>query len=178
MGTFAYYSRWISGFSEKIHPLVDTKRFPMSRLARESFEKIKDIVHAAVSAIDPDIPFVVETDASDHAVAATLSQGGRPVAFFSRTLSACKQHHSSIEKEAYAIVESLRLWRHYLLGRPFQLIMNQKSVAFMFSSTHSSKIKKEKISRWRIELSCFSYTITYKPGAENAADDAFLQCMG
>lgn len=173
IGMFAHYSRWISGFSEKIHPLVQTTSFPLQPQARSAFEGLKnDIAQTAVRAIDPLEPFVVETDASDHAIAATLCQAGRPVAFFSRTLSPCEQRHSAVEKEAYAIVESLRHWRHYLIGRQFQLVTDQKSVAFMFDSTHANKIKNEKISRWRLELSCFRYDIIYRPGAENAAADA------
>ena len=61
-----------------------------------------------VLTIDSTVPLVVETDASDHAIAATLNQSGRPVAFFSRTLTGSEQRHSAVEKEAYAIVEALR----------------------------------------------------------------------
>ena len=179
IGMFAHYSRWISGFSEKVHPLVQTASFPLSTEAKRSFEALKsEIAGTAISAIDPAEPFVVETDASEHAIAATLCQAGRPVAFFSRTLSPCEQRHSAVEKEAYAIVESLRHWRHYLLGRQFQLVTDQKSVTFMFDKTHGSKIKNEKISRWRLELSCFCYDIVYRPGDENAAADALSRVCG
>ena len=173
IGMFAHYSRWVPSFSEKIHPLAQTSSFPLSPEARRAFDSLKtEIAATTIGAIDPTEPFVVETDASEHAIAATLCQAGRPVAFFSRTLSPCEQRHSAVEKEAYAIVESLRHWRHYLLGRQFQLVTDQKSVAFMFDSTHASKIKNEKINRWRLELSCFHYDIVYRPGVENAAADA------
>ena len=65
--------------------------------------------------IDPWKSPTVETDASDMATSAILNQQGRPVAFFSRTLSASERHHSAIEKEAYAIVKTIRIWRHNLL---------------------------------------------------------------
>ena len=71
----------------------------------------------------------METDASDFAVAATLNQDGRPVAFHSRTLSPSKQRHSAVEKEAYAVVEALKKWRHLLIGRHFTLVTDQKSVS-------------------------------------------------
>lgn len=174
IGMFAHYSKWISNFSEKIHGLVNCRTFPMEQPLACEFEKLKlEIVKSAVTAIEDNVPFVVETDASDHSIAAHLSQSGRPVAFFSRTLSKSEQRHSSIEKEAYAIVEALKKWRHFLIGRHFQLITDQRSVSFMFNTKHSSKIKNEKILRWRLELACYSYDITYRPGKENKVADAF-----
>ena len=96
LGMFAHYSHWIHGFSEKIRPLVDSRTFPLQKPALEAFCRLKkDIAEATMSAISDDVPFVVETDASDHMVAATLSQNGRPVAFFSRTLSSSERNHSA-----------------------------------------------------------------------------------
>ena len=114
---------------------------------------------------------MVETDASNFAIGATLNQNGKPVAFHSRTLQGSEKHHSAIEKEAYSIVEALRKWYHLLIGNIFTLITDQRSVAFMFNSNHQSKIKNAKILRWRIELSALSYDILYRPGTENAAPD-------
>ena len=95
------------------------------------------------------------------------------MAFFSRTLNQSELNHSAIEKEAYAIVESIRKWRHYLQGRRFKLITDQRSVSFMFDTKHPAKVKNEKIQRWRIELSEYMYDIVYRPGAENLCADAF-----
>ena len=42
----------------------------------------------------------------------------------------------------------------------------------MFNPQSKSKIKNEKITRWKLELACFSYDIEYRPGKLNAAADA------
>ncbi|KAJ4439883.1 hypothetical protein ANN_08012 [Periplaneta americana] len=174
VGMFAHYSGWIPKFSEKVRPLVQCKAFPMTQDAALAFKSLKQVVaDSIVTSIDEDSPITVETDASDFAIGATLSQSGRPVAFFSRTLSKTEQRHSAVEKEAYAIVEALRKWRHYLINRYFKLITDQKSVMFMFNNTRKNKIKNEKIKRWQLELSCYKYDIVYRPGRENAVADAF-----
>ena len=115
---------------------------------------------------------IVITNASTHTIAASLSQEGRPVAFFSRTLNHSEVKHHSVEKEAYAIVESLRTWRHFLLGKEFDLMTDQRSVAFMFDNRRHGKIKNDKIIRWRIDLSDLKFNIKYRPGKENTCADA------
>lgn len=174
LGMFAHYSKWIKNFSEKVHPLTISSEFPMNHDAIASFQGLKsDIAKAVLTSVLDDVTFTVETDASDHALAATLSQNGRPVAFFSRALTDPERRHPAIEKEAAAIVEALRKWRHFLLGRHFILITDQQSVSFMFKQDHTSKIKNEKIERWRLEMSCYKYDVMYRPGRENTVADAF-----
>ena len=153
VGLFAYYSKWIRNFSEKVRPLSHSNTFPISPEAVSTFNALKEEVRdAAVSSIDPDIPFVVETDASDYAIGATLNQDGRPVAFFSRTLNPSESGHHQVEKEAYSIVESIRGWKHFLIGRHFKLVTDQRSVAFMYDKRRRSKKNKQSRSRTRREM--------------------------
>ncbi|KAL0880953.1 hypothetical protein ABMA27_002114 [Loxostege sticticalis] len=173
LGLFAHYSPWVRNFSHKIRPLVDSAEFPLSDQAISSFNNLKsELADASLHAIDLKATFTVETDASEYAIGAILSQDERPVAYFSRSLSPPERRHSSIEKEACAIVEALRKWRHLLLRRHFILITDQQSVAFMLQAHHSSKIKNEKVERWRLELSAYKYDVIYRPGKENLAADA------
>lgn len=173
LGMFAHYSKWIPNFSERIHSLAKTATFPLTSEQSRCFESLKnDIAKSSIHAIDENVPFTVETDASEHSIAAVLTQESRPVAFFSRTLNPTEQNHSAIEKEAYAIVESLKKWRHYLIGKQFHLVTDQRSVSFMFDMKHSSKIKNEKIQRWRLELAAYKFEIVYRPGKDNYAADA------
>jgi len=55
-----------------------------------------------------------------------------------------------VEKEACAIVEAIRKWAHLLSGRRFTVVTDQQFVYFMYDVRHSSKIKYEKIMRWRM----------------------------
>lgn len=58
------------------------------------------------------------------------------------------------------------------MGKTFRLITDQKLVAFMFDQIHSSKIKNDKIQRWRLELSSYNFDIIYRPGKDNIVADA------
>lgn len=174
VGLFSYYSQWIVKFSDKIAPLAHSTSFPVSSAAQKAFDDLKkEIANSVVNSIDESLPYTVETDASDVAIAATLNQAGRPVAFFSRMLNQSEKKQSAVEKEAHAIVEAVRKWKHYLSGRHFTLITDQKSVAFMFHTMHKSNIKNDKILRWRLELADYSFDIQYRPGKQNIPSDTF-----
>ncbi|GFW75326.1 adenylate cyclase type 6 [Trichonephila clavipes] len=155
------------------------KEFPLSRDAVLTCNSLKDdVANAALATIEDDIPFRVETYSSDFAIGATLSQTGCPVAFFSRTLHASELRHSSPEKEAYAIVESLRHWRHFLMGKHFEVFTDQQAVAFVFNQRHGSKIKNEKLIHWTLELTSFEFDIIYCPGKQNVIADTLSHITG
>ena len=172
VGMFSYHSKFIKKFSDKIYPLNHNETFPLPPLVLNSFQTLKDnLKNAMLVTVDYDGEFEVETDASDYCIAATLNQQGRPAAFFSQTLSNNKTKHHAVEKEAAAIVEALQQWCHFLLGRHFKVITDQKNISYMYDNKHKSKIKNDKISRWRVELSQYKFDIIYRPGKENAAAD-------
>ena len=82
LGLFAYYARWVPKFSDQICHLKGANQFPLKPSEMKDFENVKrSIAEAALRSIDESLPFVVECDASDVAVSATLNQSGRPVAF-------------------------------------------------------------------------------------------------
>ena len=176
LGLLSHYSKWIPAFSEKARPLINNDEFPLDERAVESFDQlIHEISQATLYAIQDDVPFVVETDASNEAIAASLSQEGRPVAFFTRSLNSTEKMHSSIEKEASAIVESIRKWRHFLIGRPFKVITDQQAVSFMFDGQNKGKVKNDKIQRWRLELASFNFDIVFRPGKKNLVADTLTR---
>lgn len=129
---FAYYSKWTKNFSEKVRPLNTNASFPISPEALEAFNHLKnELKSASLAIINSDDMMVVEADASDYTLGATLNQNGRPVAFFSRSLNKSEKKQHPVEKEACAIVEALKRWTHYLASRYFKLITDQRSVAYI-----------------------------------------------
>ena len=137
---FAYYAKWIHDFSIKVKPLQEAKTFPLSSEAKSAFKLLKEeLTKVTLRAIDENLPFVLETVASDTAVSGTLHQGGRPVAFMSRTLQGSEKCFPAVEKEATAIIESVRKWRDLLCGRHFTIVTDQRPVSFMFDNRRRTK---------------------------------------
>ena len=141
LGMFAYYAQWISQFLDKIKPLVITSKFSYRKEAVYAFNVLKnDLVNVTLEVIDDELAFTLETDASDVAISVTLNEKKRPIAFYSKTLNCSEVRQSSVEKEACAIVETIRHWSHFLQEHHFKLVTDQRSVAFMYDNRRHSKI--------------------------------------
>lgn len=86
---------------------------------------------------NPDLPVILETDASKFAVAGVLSHKfsngeKKPIAFISRALTKSEINYSVIEKEALAIIFSVTKLKQYLLGLNFELATDHKPLVAIF----------------------------------------------
>lgn len=116
-----------------------------------------------------DLPFVVITDASNYAAAAILANRDgkeeRPIQFFSRTFNDA-QTRSTVHKELLAAVWGITWFRSFLLGRPFYLVVDQKSLIYILSG----KYKDTRVHRWAIELMEYDFEVVHREGKSNCAD--------
>ena len=89
----------------------------------------------------PDTPIIVETDASDYAIAGILSitcadRKICPVTYYSQTLTAPELNYDTHDKELLAIFEAFRNWHHYLEGSasPIDIVMDHKNLEYFSTS--------------------------------------------
>ena len=127
LGFANFYCQFIHNYSDIVIPLTcltrkDTK-WNFSEDCHHAFEALKNAFTTApiLTHWIPDTPIVVETDASDYAIAGILSlhcPDGElhPIAFYSQTLSAPELNYDTHDKELLAIFEAFCSWRHYLEG--------------------------------------------------------------
>nr|KYP65719.1 Transposon Ty3-G Gag-Pol polyprotein [Cajanus cajan] len=139
----------------------------------EAFKKLQEALTTAPMLALPDFraTFDIETDAFSTIVGAILLQSGHPIAYFSKKLCSKLQVASAYARKMYAITESIKKWRQYLIGHHFRIFTDQQSLRHMFSQVFQTPEKPDQ-QKWAAKLQGFSYEILYKPGKQNRVTDA------
>jgi len=75
-----------------------------------------------------ELPFEIETDASSYGIGAVLQQNRHLIAFISKKLGPKLAQLSVYDKELLTIVFAVQRWEQYLIGRPFLIKTDQKSL--------------------------------------------------
>jgi hypothetical protein len=123
LGFVSYLARFLPKLSDVLEPLrhLTVKDVPWVWGAEHdrSFDEVKRLVTTApvLSYYDPDLPLVIQCDASEKGIGCALLQKERPVAYSSRALTATETRYAQIEKEMLAIVFSLEKFNQYTYGR-------------------------------------------------------------
>ena len=139
LGFANFYRRFVFKYSKIATPLTRLLRkgipFHFDTSAQEAFLALKKAFTSApvLAHFDPCRVIVVETDASDFAIAGVLLQVDdnkflRPIAFYSRKLTDSELNYEIYNKEMLAIVTCIQEWRSYLEGStlPFTVYTDHK----------------------------------------------------
>jgi RNase H-like domain found in reverse transcriptase len=127
----------------------------------------------------PDAPILLETDASDYALAAILSivslddRQVHPITFHSRTFTAPKLNYDVHDKELLAIYKAFWIWRHYLEGpsTPIDIITDHKNLEYF---TTTMLLTWRQVG-WSKYLSQFNLVICFHPGCLGAKPDTLTR---
>lgn len=173
LGLFGYYRKFIRGYAGIAAPLTDILKkdnFGWNEAAIGAFQALKSALTQTPILALPNFQklFIVETDASGTGLGAVLIQEGHPISYYSQVLGARNRLKSVYEKELMAIVLAVRKWRHYLLGRRFIIITDQRSLKFIMEQREVGPEHQ----KWMYKILGFDFEIQYKPGPTNKVADA------
>lgn len=169
-----FYRKFVPNFALLSIPLNALTRkntvFKWSTKCQDSFEKLKTALISPNILAYPDYSsqFVLTVDASKLGCGAVLSQGDRPIAFASKAFSKAESNKATIEQELLAIHWSIKHFKHYLIGVEFQVQSDHKPLIYLYNL----KDPTSKLTRLRLELAEFNFTINHIPGKDNVVADA------
>jgi hypothetical protein len=128
-----YYRRFIKGYGQICRPLFDSLKkgeFGWNQQRRTTFEEIKKALCRApvLTLLDFTKPFILEADASDTCIGVILMQEGKPISFLSKSLGPRAAGYSTYDKEALALIEALKKWKHYISEESLILRIDQQSL--------------------------------------------------
>jgi transposase InsO family protein len=178
LGLLGYYRKFIPNFARITKPMTQClkkgSKISFDENYNECFEKCKTLLVNDPILQYPDFAkdFLLTTDASNLAIGAVLSQGpigsDKPISYASRTLNSSEINYSTIEKELLAIIWATKYFRPYLFGRKFKILTDHRPLQWVMSL----KEPNSRLTRWRLRLSEYDFTVMYKQGKYNTNADA------
>ena len=185
LGLVGYYRKFVPQFSDLARPLnaltqKDTV-FEWTLVCQESFELLKASLmrEPILTYPDPNLPYVLFTDASKYTWACVLTQEKthmvegketkilHPITYMSGLFRGSQMNWACLTKEAYAIYMSIKKLAYYLEDADITLRSDHLPLKkFLAKNTLNSKV-----NNWAIEISPFHITFEYIKGIKNTLAD-------
>jgi hypothetical protein len=174
MGLVGYYRRFIEGFSKIAHPITSLQikgvNFQWTLDCENSSQHLKQLLTSApiLRIAHPNEDFIVCIDACKQGLGGVLTQNGFVICYESRKLKEHERDYATHDLKLAAIVHALRKWRHYLMGKRFELRTDHNGLRYLFDQPTLNARQ----SRWLEFLSEYDFDINHIKGKENKVVDA------
>ena len=183
LGLLNYYHRFLPDVATVLEPLHQLLRkgskWAWLEQQQTAFEEAKELLQSTDLLVhfDPEKELVLATDASDYGVGAVLShktKNGteRPIGYVSRSLQEAERKYSTLEKEALAIIFSVKKFHQFLYGHRFIIKTDHKPLEGLLNEKKGIPSQAApRIQRWALTLASYEYEISYKAGQTNGNAD-------
>lgn len=178
LGLCSYYRRFVHGFANTAKPLhklcEKNVKFIWTDECQQAFDALKTaLMTPPVLAYPiPEKTFILDTDASDRATGAVLSQmhadGEHVIAYMSKAMNKHEQSYCVTRKELLAVVNALKHFNSYLYGQAVLLRTDNSAVSWV----RNLKNPMGQMARWLQEIENYDLTVTHRPGSKHTNADA------
>ena len=146
---------------------------------QECFIKLKNRLSTTpvLMLYDISLPIKLDCDASSYGLGVVLSHilldgSEKPISFASRTLNSSERRYSQVDKEGAAVIFGLKKFQQYLLGRHFQLVVDNKAIARILPPENEMQgVAANRLTRWSIIMAMYDYEIMYRKSNLHANAD-------
>jgi hypothetical protein len=173
VGMINFYRDLYPKRAETLAPLTDLcghkRKFTWEAQHEQAFQQMKEITEQDIMLTYPqfDKPFHIYTDASELQIGGVIMQDSKPLGFFSKKLTHTQKKYLVTEQELLAIVETIKYFRHMLLGHRIVVHTDHKNL------THpNSKHSSDHVLQQRLALEEYGVEINYIAGDKNVVADA------
>ena len=179
LGLANYYRRFVKDFAAVAKPLhkLTEKGVPFlwTDQCQGCFNTLKSLLTSAPILALPDWskPFIVDTDASDQAIGAVLSQVNengdeQVIVYASRCLSKAERNYCVTRRELLSVVTFLQQFKQYLLGHTFMIRTDHGALTWI----QNFKEPDGQLAWWLEKLQEFQFTIIHRPERRHNNADA------
>uniref|UniRef100_A0A5S6Q2E4 Reverse transcriptase domain-containing protein n=1 Tax=Trichuris muris TaxID=70415 RepID=A0A5S6Q2E4_TRIMR len=176
LGLLNFYHNFLKAkatVAEPLHQLLRANtKWVWTSVHEEAFNKVKQLLshESFLVGFDESLPIILTCDASQYGIGAVLAHDmGRgaeaPIAFYSRTMTSTERNYAQIDREALAIVSSVRKFHDYLYGHRFTIVTDHKPLLGLFAPSKATpQILSPRLLRWSQLLRAYDFELIYRPG--------------
>jgi transposase InsO family protein len=170
IGLCSYYRKFIANFSNiarPLHKLTEVATpFLWTGECQTAFDLLKAKLTSAPILTHPDFskPFILDTDASQNAIGAALSQiqdgQEKVIAYASKVLSKSERKYCVTRKELLAVVTFIKHFRPFLYGHKFLVRTDHSSLRWLLRF----KDPEGQLARWLEVIAAYDMEIEHRAG--------------
>ena len=153
-------------------------KFKWTDACQDAFKALSALLIKAPVLAFPkeDLPYIVDTDASDYGIGGVLSQciegTEHVIAYYSKSLNPAQHKYCTTSRKLLAVVATLDHFKGYVWGPKFLVRTDHAALVWL----NNLKNIQGMLARWLAKLQQFHFDIVHRPGAQHGNADGLSRC--